>query len=99
MTDDTKEAPKKAHLTLLEFVEHDEPDENGETTGPVPMDQVLEKAIGKIEFGMVIGYCKDEGGFYLAASDQDEARMVYLLEQMKKIIMEFDLFGGEEIEE
>ena len=59
----------------------------GVTTLDLPCDQILEKAIGKLDTVIILGYDKDENE-YFASSVSDGAEVLWLMERMKKQLLE-----------
>lgn len=60
---------------------------NGITKLDMPPDPVLENAIGKLESVVVLGYDL-EGGEFFASSIADGGTVVWLLERMKKALLD-----------
>lgn len=53
----------------------------------IPADRVLEEAIGKMEGVIIAGYDK-EGNEYFASTYADGGEVVWLIERMKKKLLE-----------
>lgn len=60
---------------------------NGITSLDIPVDRVLEQAIGKLQGVVVLGY-DEEGEFYGASNYADRGEVLWLLELCKKKLME-----------
>jgi len=55
----------------------------------LPPDRLLEHAIGKLEGVVILGYDK-EGGEYFASSYADGGDVLWLLERLKKQLLEVE---------
>lgn len=63
---------------------------NNITKLDLPADRILESAIGELETAIVIGYDK-EGKEYFASSVADGGTVVWLIERLKKMLLEVHL--------
>ena len=57
------------------------------TYADIPVDRVLESAVGKLKTVLVIGYTEDDG-VYIASSTGDKPTLYYLTAEAQKAIME-----------
>lgn len=57
------------------------------TTLDLDPDRVLNKAIGQLEYVVLIGYTKD-GEFYFASNKSDGADAVWVMEMAKKRLLD-----------
>jgi hypothetical protein len=65
-------------------------DGNFQTTLPIDPDKVLAKAIGELNYVLVLGYQKD-GSFYMAVSESEAEKAVFTTELFKhKILSSID---------
>ena len=60
---------------------------NGVTKLDLPPDRILEAAVGQLEGVIIIGYDL-EGNEYFASSYADGGTTLWLLERMKKMLLE-----------
>lgn len=60
---------------------------NGTTVGPISPNKVLDGAKNKLVSVLVIGFENDTNNLYIASSDGDAERMVFLTELAKKEIL------------
>lgn len=61
----------------------------GVTKLDLPPDRILEAAIGQLEGVVIIGYDL-EGNEYFASSYSDRGKILWLLERMKKMLLEMN---------
>ena len=61
------------------------------TTLDLPTDKILEQAKGELDMVVVIGWDVDDN-LYVASSDADQSKVLWLLEKAKADILMFD--GG-----
>jgi len=60
------------------------------TTLDIPSDRLLEKAIGKVDDVLILGWDED-GELYFASSKGDGGHCLWLMELAKKKLLEIEL--------
>jgi hypothetical protein len=63
---------------------------SGITKLDLPPDRILQDAVGKLEGVVILGYTK-EGDEFFASSYADGGNVLWLLERLKKQLLETDL--------
>lgn len=58
-----------------------------ETRLDIPPDRVLEGAVGELSCVVVVGY-DHAGDYYFASSTADDERVLWLLEQLKRRVLD-----------
>jgi hypothetical protein len=59
---------------------------NGVTTLDHPADRIIEQALGKLDYVLILGFDKD-GGEYFASNKSDGADALYVMERAKHKLM------------
>lgn len=86
MSEEVKE--DRQPLKIVKF-EPRKPKESDKAADPdvVECDRLLSNAVGHLETVIIIGYTKDECEYYASSMD-DGAEIVWLLERIKKFILD-----------
>jgi len=86
MSDEGKE--DKPSLKVIKFEPKKvEKKEEAEKGVEIACDQVLQGALGRLSTVVIVGYTKEEYEYYASSTD-DSAEIVWLLERMKKFLLD-----------